>query len=663
MEVPPEDRALIAADILQYLKQHEEKDLLRFLTAGSVDDGKSTLIGRLLFDTKAVYEDQLAAVERDSSRHGTVAGETDLALLTDGLKAEREQGITIDVAYRFFSTAKRKFIIADTPGHEQYTRNMATGASTADLAIILIDARQGVLAQTKRHSFIATLLGIKHILVAVNKMDLVDYSQTRFEEICDDFSDFATRLDFGDLRFVPISALKGDNVVNRSERTSWYNGSTLLELLESVHIASDRNMIDLRFPVQMVMRPDLNFRGFCGTVASGVVRVGDEVMALPSGERSTVERIVTFDGDLDEAFAPQAVTLSLADEIDVSRGDMLVRLNNVPRHERLFETMIVWMHEAGLREGRSYMIKCGSQTLQAEAVKVRYRYDINSLQKVEPSDVEGLPGLELNEVGRVLLESVRPILFDPYSRNKNTGSVVIVDRMTNVTVGAGMILNQRPNALVRSGVQRDRRNALSLLKAVGSSISAEERRQRYGHSPITVWLTGLPRAGKTTIGHALEKRLWDMGCAVNVLDGVDMRMGISRDLGFTADERSEASRRAAETARTFSLAGFITIACFVSPYIADREDARDVVGDESFLEVWLKASVEVCEARDETLHPDGKGLYAKARRGDIKNFTGLTAPYEEPESPDLIIETETSSVDEAVDAIVELLKARAMLTP
>jgi bifunctional enzyme CysN/CysC len=663
MEVPPEDRELIAADILQYLKQHEEKDLLRFLTAGSVDDGKSTLIGRLLFDTKAVYEDQLAAVERDSSRHGTVAGETDLALLTDGLKAEREQGITIDVAYRFFSTAKRKFIIADTPGHEQYTRNMATGASTADLAIILIDARQGVLAQTKRHSFIATLLGIKHILVAVNKMDLVDYKEERFEEICDDFTDFAARLDCGDLRFVPISALKGDNVVNRSERTSWYKGSTLLEILETVHIASDRNMIDLRFPVQMVMRPDHSFRGFCGTVSSGVMRVGDEVMALPSGERSKVDRIVTFDGDLDEAFAPQAVTVSLEDEIDISRGDMLVRLNNVPRHERLFETMIVWMSDVGLREGRSYIIKCGTQTLQAEAVKVRYRYDINTLSKDEPNDVEGLPGLCLNEVGRVLLESVRPILFDPYSRNRSTGSVVIIDRMTNVTIGAGMILNQRPNALVRSGLGRDRRNALSLLKSVGTSVSEEARQERFGHTPLTVWLTGLPRVGKTTIAYALESRLWERGCAVNVLDGVDMRMGLSRDLGFSADERSEASRRAAETARVFNLAGLITIAGFVSPYAADREDARGVVGEENFLEVWLKAPVEVCEARDKALHPDGQGLYAKARRGDIKNFTGLTAPYEEPDSPDLVIETNTTTVEASVDAILKALEARGVLSP
>ena len=654
MEIAPEDRALVERDILAYLKQHEEKDLLRFLTAGSVDDGKSTLIGRLLFDTHAIYEDQLAAVERDSARVGSAGDDTDLALLTDGLKAEREQGITIDVAYRFFSTTKRKFIIADTPGHEQYTRNMATGASTADLAIILIDASQGVLAQTRRHSFIATLLGVNHIVVAVNKMDLVDYDEAVFETIRDEYTRFASRLSISDLRFVPISALKGDNVVNHSDKTPWYQGATLLEILETVHIASDRNMIDLRFPVQYVLRPDHTFRGFAGTVSSGLVRVGDEVMALPSGKTSRVERLITFDGDLEEAFAPQSVTITLEDEIDISRGDMLVRLNNVPRLERLFEAMVVWMHDTPLREGRSYMIKTGTQVVQAEVGDVRYRFDVNTLHKGDPSDIEGRAGLHLNEVGRAVFETVRPILFDPYEKNRATGNFVIIDRMTNVTVGAGMILDQRPNALVRSG--RDRQQSqLGLLSKVRSDIGAEARAERFGHKAGTLWLTGLPRAGKSTIGYALEKRLWSLGAAVHVLDGVNMRLGLSRDLGFSADERSEASRRGAETARMFNDAGLITIAGFVAPYSADRQKARDTVGPDRFLEVFVKAPVEVCEARDAALRPDGTGLYARARRGELKHYTGVTAPYEAPESADLVLDTEVLSADQCVDQIVALL--------
>ncbi len=660
MEVPPQDRELIAKDILAYLKQHEDKDLLRFLTAGSVDDGKSTLIGRLLYDSKSIYEDQLEAVERDSVRQGTVEGAADLALLTDGLRAEREQGITIDVAYRFFSTTRRKFIIADTPGHEQYTRNMATGGSTADLAIILIDARHGILAQTKRHSFIATLLGIKHVLVAVNKMDLVDFSQERFEEIREEYTRFATRLEIADLRFVPISALEGDNVVHRSERTPWYQGSPLLEILETVHIGSDRNMIDFRFPVQLVLRPNLDYRGFAGTVASGVVRVGDEVMALPSGKRSKVERIVTFDGDLEQAFAPQAVTLTLEDEIDISRGDMLVRLNNVCRHESLFEAMVVWMNDEGLREGRPYIIKRGNQLVEAEPVQVRYRFDVNTLKKLDPSDIGGAPGLALNEVGRVLFESVRPILFDPYSRNRATGSFIIVDRMTNVTVGAGTILDQRPNPLVR----HEREQSTSLLdelQSVNSQIDAGSRRERFGHAAGTVWLTGLPRAGKTTIAYALEKRLWEQGCAVSVLDGVNMRKGLSRDLGFTADERSEASRRAAEAARILNQAGALTIAAFVSPYAHDRQRASATIGPDQFAQIWLKAPVEVCEARDAALLSDEKGLYARARRGELKHFTGVTAPYEDANEADLVLETDKLSVDECVDAIVALLTEKGWL--
>ena len=660
MEIPAQERELVETNIEGYLKQHEEKDLLRFLTAGSVDDGKSTLIGRLLYDSKLVYEDQLAAVERDSERRGSTGGETDLALLMDGLKAEREQGITIDVAYRFFSTARRKFIIADTPGHEQYTRNMATGASTADLAVILVDARQGVLAQTKRHSFIASLLGIRHVVVAINKMDLVDYDEATFQRIKADYANFASRLEIPDIHFIPLSALKGDNVVNRSENMPWFSGSPLLDHLESVHIASDRNMIDFRFPVQLVSRPDLHFRGFQGTIASGLVRVGDPLIALPSGRTSTVQRIVTFEGDLDEAFAGQAVTLVLADEIDISRGDMLVRPNNTPRTERVFEAMVVWMHDTPATEGRRYQIKSGAQLLTAELSELRYRFDVNNLHKEAPTQDAGHTVLGLNEIGRAVFETTRPLLFDAYKTNKSTGSFIIVDRVTHVTVGAGMILERRSSDLARSGRQRMQERLAELVEQQGR-IAAEERSGRYGQRPGTIWITGLPRSGKSTISYALERRLWDLGGFVHVLDGVNMRLHISRDLGFTADERSEASRRAAETARLFNDAGLITIAGFASPYAADREAAREVLDEGRFLEVWLKAPLEICKARDAALHPEGDGLYARGERGELRNVTGVSAPYEEPRSADLVIETDQLSVDDAVDRIVALLQQRGWL--
>ena len=660
MEINPNDRGFIESDILGYLRQHEDKDLLRFITCGSVDDGKSTLIGRLLFDSKLIYEDQLAAVEAASVRRGSVRGETDLSLLTDGLRAEREQGITIDVAYRFFSTSNRKFIIADTPGHEQYTRNMATGASTADLAVILIDARYGVLAQTKRHSFICSLLGIKHVVVAVNKMDLVDWSEARYEEIREQYTEFATRLDVTDLHFIPMSALLGDNVVNRSETMPWYAGPSMLHFLETVHIASDRNLIDLRFPVQHVLRPDLDFRGYQGTVASGVVRVGDEVVVLPSGTRSRVARIVTWDGDLQQAFAPQAVTLTLEDEVDVSRGDVIVRPNNAPTMESAFEAMIVWMHDTPLREGRRYVIKCGNQVVPAEAAVVRYRFDVNSLSKEAPSAVDGLPGLHLNEVGRLMFETTRPLLFDAYDRNKAMGAFVVIDNLTNVTIGAGMILDRKPSDLIQSRHAKQQAR-LQELQAAEGEVTQAERTARYGHVAATVWMTGLPRAGKSTIGYALEKRLWDRGVAVHVLDGVNIRLGLSKDLGFGADERSEASRRAAEVARLFNDAGLFTIAGFASPYAADRERARATVGADRFIEIWLRAPVDVCEARDAALFPEGNGLYAKARRGEVKQFTGVSAPYEEPEGADLVIDTVALDVERAVDAILALLDQRGLL--
>ncbi|MCH8242963.1 MAG: sulfate adenylyltransferase subunit CysN, partial [Planctomycetes bacterium] len=541
---------LIATDIDAYLKQHEQKELLRFLTCGSVDDGKSTLIGRLLYDSKMIYEDQLAAIERDSVTLGSVGGAFDPALLTDGLKAEREQGITIDVAYRYFSTAKRKFIIADTPGHEQYTRNMATGASTCDMAIILIDAREdhGVLTQTCRHTFIVSLLGIKHVIVAVNKMDLVDFSEERFNEIKKDYTEFATRLDMGDLHFVPMSALLGLNVVDRAtEEMPWYGGGTMMNLLENVHIASDRNLIDLRFPVQYVNRPDPTFRGFCGTLASGIIRRGDEIMVLPSRKSSRIKSIVTFDGELEEAFSPQAVTLTLEDEIDISRGDMIVRPGNLPRMEQQFEAMVVWMAEETMVPGKQYLFKQTTRTVPGEINTLRYQVDVNTLHRIDA------PTLGLNEIGRCAVSLKQPIAFDGYRRNRATGAFIIIDRMTNVTIGAGMILDRKTDA------QRldhwDEEPHSDTLHKGHSIVSQEQRSARFGQKPATVLLTGLTGAGKTTIAYALERRLFDEGRACCVLDGQNMRMGISRDLGFTVDERSENLRRSAEVAKLINDAG------------------------------------------------------------------------------------------------------------
>ncbi|HEX4613973.1 MAG TPA: sulfate adenylyltransferase subunit CysN, partial [Urbifossiella sp.] len=512
-------------DIHAYLARHQRKELLRFLTCGSVDDGKSTLIGRLLHDTKMIYEDQLAAVKRDSEKVGTTgAGEIDLALLTDGLKAEREQGITIDVAYRYFSTDRRKFIIADTPGHEQYTRNMATGASTCQLAVILIDARHGVQTQTRRHSFIVSLLGIRHVVVAVNKMDLVGFSQDAFERIKDDYTGFVAKLGLPDITFIPMSALKGDNVAARSGAMPWYTGPALLDHLETVHIASDRNLTDLRFPVQYVIRPNLDFRGFAGTVASGILRTGDEVVVLPSGKRSRVKSIVTYDGELDEAFAPQAVTVTLADEVDVSRGDMLVRPDNLPHVGSEIEAMVVWMAEQPFVPGRTYTLKQTTRQVTAEVASFRYGVDVNTLEH------RAAARLGLNEVGHVRLSLTHPLACDPYQANATTGAFILVDRLTNNTVGAGMILEAGGRA-AGDGWAAEPAVRLKLRESL---VAPAERERRYGQVPVTVLLVGLTGSGKSRIAYALERRLWDEGRAVTVLYGQNMRQGLNRDLGFTA---------------------------------------------------------------------------------------------------------------------------------
>jgi len=636
---------LIATDIHEYLAQHERKELLRFLTCGSVDDGKSTLIGKLLVESKLVYEDHIKAIEKESATQGTVGGEFDPALLLDGLKDERQQGITIDVAYRYFSTQKRKFIIADCPGHEQYTRNMATGASTADLAIILIDARKGVLTQTKRHSFIVSLLGIKHVVLAVNKMDLVDYREEVFDQIKEDYSNFAARLDMDDVHFIPISALKGDNLLVNSEKTPWYQGTTLMHLLENVHIASDRNFIDFRLPVQYVNRPHLDFRGFCGTLASGIVRKGDEVIALPSKQKSRVKSIVTYDGELHEAFPPLSVTLTLDDEIDVSRGDMLSHSGNVPKVSDRFDAMVVWMAEQPLTPGKEYLFKHTTKTVSGTINTLRYQVDVNTLHRMDS------PTLRLNEIGRCGITLSQPICFDPYRRNRGTGALIVIDRLTNVTVGAGMIVDR---ARGDEGDHWEEAPHSTHLHEEHSQVTDEQRRRRFGQKPVTVLLTGLSGAGKSTVAAALERRLFDEGRAVTVFDGQNLRLGISRDLGFSAQERSENLRRAAEVAKLINDAGLICLAAFVAPSEEVRHKAAKVVGEDRFLVVHLDAPVEVCRQRDQ------EGMYGAADKGEVPNFPGVSFPYEVPGEADMTLLTHELSVNECVDRLMELLTDRGV---
>jgi bifunctional enzyme CysN/CysC len=642
------DRSLAAEDVEAYLERHERKELLRLLTCGSVDDGKSTLIGRLLHDTKLVYEDQLAAVARDSRKEGTTGGEIDLALLMDGLKAEREQGITIDVAYRYFSTEKRKFIIADCPGHEQYTRNMATGASTCDLAVILIDARKGVLPQTRRHSFIVALLGLRHVVVAVNKMDLVDWSQEVFERIRADYEAFASRLDIPDIHFIPISALRGENVVEPAANMPWWQGGPLLAYLENVHIGSDRNLADLRFPVQYVSRPNLDFRGYAGTLASGTLRPGDEVLVVPAGTTSRVRRIVTFDGDLDEAAPPMAINVTLEHEIDVSRGDMLVHPSNLPRIERDFEAMVVWMAEEPLAVGRQYFFKSTHNLVGGQIAHLRYGVDVNTLEQKPATS------LALNEVGRCHVSLSRAIPFDAYARNRATGAFVLIDRVTNGTVGAGMIL-QRQSGPERGRSFWESEPASDLLRRQTSPVSADERAERLGQKPATLLLTGLTGAGKSTIAKALERRLFDAGRQVMVLDGENMRLGISRDLGFSAIERSENLRRAAEVARLANQSGLIAICALLAPSEAVRELVRETIGAEQYVEIYLSAPIEVCRARETG------GMYARADAGEIPRYPGVSAPYDVPVAPDLVLPTHELDVDACVDRIIRLLEMRGRI--
>ncbi|OEC35503.1 adenylylsulfate kinase /sulfate adenylyltransferase subunit 1 [Pseudomonas cuatrocienegasensis] len=626
---------LISEDILAYLAQHERKELLRFLTCGNVDDGKSTLIGRLLHDSKMIYEDHLEAITRDSKKSGTTGEEVDLALLVDGLQAEREQGITIDVAYRYFSTAKRKFIIADTPGHEQYTRNMATGASTCDLAIILIDARYGVQTQTKRHSFIASLLGIKHIVVAINKMDLKGFDQGVFEQIKADYLKFAEGIALkpSSLHFVPMSALKGDNVVNKSEQSPWYTGQSLMEILETVEVAGDRNFTDLRFPVQYVNRPNLNFRGFAGTLASGIVRKGDEIIALPSGKGSKVKSIVTFEGELEQAGPGQAITITLEDEIDVSRGDMLVHGDNRPQVVDSFDAMLVWMAEEPMLPGKKYDIKRATSYVPGSIVSITHRVDVNTLEHGAASS------LQLNEIGQVRIALDAPIALDGYAHNRTTGSFIIIDRLTNGTVGAGMIIAEPVGA--GAGGHHGKL----------AHVSTEERATRFGQQPATVLFSGLSGAGKSTLAYAVERKLFDMGRAVYVLDGQNLRHDLNKGLPQDRAGRTENWRRAAHVARQFNEAGLLTLAAFVAPDAEGREQAKALIGAERLITVYVQASPQVCAERDP------QGLYAAG--GD--NIPGESFPYDVPLNADLVIDTQSLSVEEGVKQVLALLRERGAL--
>jgi bifunctional enzyme CysN/CysC len=631
---------LIATDIEAYLAEHERKDLLRLLTCGSVDDGKSTLIGRLLHDSNLIYEDHLTALESDSVTSGTTGDRIDLALLMDGLKAEREQGITIDVAYRYFSTARRKFIVADTPGHVQYTRNMVTGASNCQLAVILIDARRGVLDQTRRHSFIASLLGIRHVVVAVNKMDLVDWSQARFDEIVAEYERFAVTLDLVDPHFLPMSALLGDNVVEPSANMAWFRGRPLMEHLEEVDVHADVDLSRLRFPVQLVVRPDLDFRGFAGTVAAGVLRVGDEVVAQPSGVTSTVERIVTFDGDLELAGPGQAVTVTLADEIDVSRGDLLVSPGQRPQRAHDLDVMLVWMAAEEAQPGQQLLLQSVNGLSNTSLRAIRHRVDVNTLGE--------LPGerLGLNDVARCALSVDRELLFDPYEVNPTTGSFILLDRLTNATVGAGMIIQ------ASSGWDRE---PIAGLTREPSGIAASERTARYGQEPCTVVLTGMTGSGKTTVAAAVERRLFDRGCTVLRLDGAGLRLGISRDLGFSNADRSENLRRAAEIARLVNEQGLIVLVAVQAPEAEVRSRVRELIGEQRYVEIFCDAEEAIRRARDPS------GLYRAADRGEVDHLPGVTAVYEAPTHPDLHLDTGTMTVPECVDAVLGLLADRGFL--
>ena len=622
----------IANDIEGYLHDQEHKSFLRFITCGSVDDGKSTLIGRLLYDSKLIFEDQLTSLESDSRKVGTQGGDIDFALLVDGLAAEREQGITIDVAYRFFATDKRKFIVADTPGHEQYTRNMATGASSADVAVILIDARKGVLTQTRRHSYIVDLLGIRHAVVAVNKMDLVDYKQEVYEKIEQEYREFAGNLNFSTITFVPISALKGDNIMDPSTNMDWYAGPTLMTVLDSIEVSKTSSSDPFRMPVQWVNRPNLDFRGFSGTIASGSIKPGDSVIALPSARTSVVKSIVTYDGDMKQAGVDQAVTITLEDEIDVSRGDVLAEFDQRPETTDQFQARIIWMHDQPMLPGRPYLIKTTNKTITGEVTELKYKVNVNSLEH------EAGKILELNEVGLCNISLDETIVFDPYDNNPAMGSFIMIDKISNVTVAAGMI---------HFGLRRAT-NVHWQAVDVDKAARAMQKRQK----PVVLWFTGLSASGKSTIANLVEKKLFAMGKHTYLLDGDNVRHGLNRDLGFVDADRVENIRRVGEVSKLMADAGLIVLTAFISPFRAERRMVRDMMEDHEFIEVFVDTPIEICEQRDP------KGLYKKARSGEIRNFTGFDSPYEQPERADIHLDTGTITAEEAADQVITIIKEK-----
>jgi bifunctional enzyme CysN/CysC len=614
------------------------KELLRFTTAGSVDDGKSTLIGRLLYDSKSIFQDQMENLEETSRLRGE---EVNLALLTDGLRAEREQGITIDVAYRYFSTKKRKFIIADTPGHIQYTRNMVTGASTADLAIILIDARKGVLTQSKRHGFIASLLGIPHLLVAVNKMDLVDYSQDVYEQIVQDYTDFSSKLNIHDITFIPISALLGDNVVERVNNMSWYDGGSVLHHLETVTISADRNLVDFRFPVQYVLRPNQDFRGFAGRISSGTIKKGEEIISLPSGTGSKIKSIETFDGQLAEAYESQSVVLTLEDEIDISRGDMIVRKHNIPTLDDSFEAIICWMDDQkDLNTSTHYFLQQTTRNVKAYVDDLLYKINVDTLHR------EKSKTLKLNEIGRVVIQTGQPIFFDAYNLNRETGSFILVDPVSNLTVAAGMIRHEVRDTNEAFKKKKKVQQKSSNIVWEETEVNHESRLLRNGHKSKVLWFTGLSGSGKSSIAKAIEKQLFSEGKQVFMLDGDNIRHGLNGDLGFSELDRFENIRRIAHVAKLFYEAGIIVLCCFISPTKEMRDQVRQIIPADDYYEVYIKCDLEDCKKRDP------KGLYKKALEGKIKNFTGIDSPYEEPKEAEIVVNTSLISIEKAKEDII-----------
>jgi len=619
------------------LRSHERKSLLRFITCGSVDDGKSTLIGRLLYESKMIFDDQLTALEADSKTIGTRGGELDFALLVDGLSAEREQGITIDVAYRFFSTETRKFIVADTPGHEQYTRNMVTGASTADLAVILIDARKGVLTQTRRHSYLVSLFGIRRVVLAINKMDLVEYSPGVFARIESDYREFAGRIGLRDITAIPLSAVHGDNVVDHGANMPWYEGPTLLDHLERVPVGGDAASRPFRLPVQWVNRPSQDFRGFAGLIVSGDVRLGDTVRVLPSGRHSQVAGIFVGDAEVAAATAGQSATLTLTDEIDISRGDVIAGASEPPSVADQFEATVVWMHDDPMLQGRSYLMKIGAQTTTATISPLKYKVNVNTLEHLAAKK------LELNEIGVCGMELSRPIVFEPYAENRDLGGFILIDRITNTTVGAGLL----HFALRRS--DNVHWQALDVNRQARARLKAQK--------PCVLWFTGLSGAGKSTIANLVEKHLFALGRHTYLLDGDNVRHGLNKDLGFTNADRVENIRRVAEVARLMADAGLIVLVSFISPFRAERRTARDLMAEGEFIEVFVDTPLPVAESRDP------KGLYQKARRGELKNFTGVSSPYEVPENPELRIDTVELSAEAAADLVIDHLRRAGILEP